>query len=210
MKKNNPGHGYAWLALCCAGMLFFYGCSGSKQAAPEAEPSDSPRPLVRVLIDNGGFEADTAWTRSAPPGYDRYAVMEFDSRRAATGKRSGYIRINRHPGADEAKILHAWSQKLPASAAGQTLRFGGWVLTEGEPEVHLVIEYEPEAPIAGRKVVSERIEVLPLPENRFRLFQKRIHLPPRARRIVFYAGISSRGAVWFDNLFVFIDTTQPE
>ena len=211
MRKIYRRHrtGLVLLATVFASQTLLSGCSGSTgDAAPET--LDKRRPLVTLLIKNGGFEADSAWTRSAPPGYARYADIDFDRRYAATGKRSGRISIRRHPGAGEEKILHAWSQKLLPGAAGHTVRFGGWVRVRGAPEVHLAVEYEPVIPLAGEKVVAEKITIDPLPRAAFRLFQKRVHIPAGARNIVFYAGLSSIGDVWFDNLFAFIDTTHAQ
>ena len=156
---------------------------------------------LSLLVD-GGFEQGRGWSRSAPPGYSQYASIEISKRIRRSGRKSDHVAVFRHPSPD-GKILHGLVQRIDKRIAGRRVVFGGWVRTRGRPEVRFGLDYEVATPKDGRTFFSSELPQPP-DDGEFHLLFRDIILPEDAGKVVFFAGISSIGEAWFDDVFLIV------
>lgn len=179
-------------------MAAFGGCSLAKKLAEKSSPGYD---RMGGLLQDSSFEED-GWAVSAPPGYSEYAEITLDDKIKHRGRRSGHVYLRRHPSNGNARVLHAWTQKLSAVEAGKRVHFGGWVRAEAGTTVHLSLRCEFEKPVNGKRYISVEVDQ-PGQYGRFQFLEKVVVLPSgTTTALSLYAGLSGLGEVWFDDLFV--------
>ena len=201
-------HIFPWLL---AALVLLAGCA-PQRPQPDLEPPPQEQPAPPVLPENllrdGGFETGSGWQRSAPQRYSQYASIDFDDEIAYRGQRSAHVLINRHPTAGEGQAVHGWSQPIRNIPRAKAVRFGGWVRVNGEPELHFGLDIEVRRPREGKTLF---FIALPRPpaDGRFHLVERTIQLPDDVVELIFFAGITSIGEAWFDDLALEVVETQP-
>ncbi len=185
-----------WVAIFCVSQI---GCINPSILFKK----DGPR--KNGLVTGGGFEAQGDWRISAPPNYANHAEISITNSYAKSGRKSAYVRIERHPGAGGSEILHAWTQEIGETAAGARVRFGGWVRTNGEPKVKVGLNIRFATAVNGRTFANVYLDQPTGAEGNFVYMERIIQLPEIPSSISIRAGISTIGEAWFDDLFVKVE-----